>query len=96
VIITARWVDSNGNPYDLSAAVFTIKKRSTDTTALLTVHLGSGITKEALTFWATVHLVADSLPADTYRYDFNVTRSLDGWRINLCEGELEIVRGIGT
>lgn len=94
-MLTARWTNAAGVPYDISAAAVTLKIRATDAVAVTSVTLvGGGIVKDPVTFWLTARIAAGVVPAGLYRYDFHAKRVVDGFQINLLSGELQIKPGI--
>lgn len=82
--------DENGQPVDITGAVFIAKKNYTDATSLFEKTLGSGITKVTDGIYSVRVAPADTSSAEAgrYYYQFKVVKSSDVYTI--MRGILEL------
>lgn len=96
--ITARWTNEAGDPYELDAAWFAIKRLATDTVARVEYDFSTLVydnTDKWITALVPEETMATLAPGE-YRYDFVVRREVDQKVYPLLGGSFTVTKGIAN
>lgn len=93
--VSVRWTDRNGTPYPLSSGEMQVRTSATATGAPL---LAASVTIDGDN-WATAVIPAAAMsaltdPPELLVYDFVVTRTSDGRKKILLEGDFVLLPGV--